>query len=1037
MSQKFYEPRDLVDRLCSVSEGNDKRVVFLVGSALSLPDHGGGYGVPGVSGIVDLIRREFAGTDAESEFASQVNSDSAKRYQNAFEFLHGRRGQDWANRIIRAAVWQALNPNNWPSHLPRANATPNEANAEICKELESLPAAWSLPRAVTLFGGLLVNYADTFGGAVLTTNFDPLVEVSVLKHGGRYYSTVLHEDGNLQQTVSQGTHVVHLHGYWWGYDTLHTPQQLGQPRPQLRRSLTRIVETSTLVVLGYGGWDDVITQTLMELVPDSTSVSEILWAFHDDDRGSIEKSNEELLRSLAPGIGRGRVQLYRGVDCCSLLSDISTRLDANAPRINSAMDNEYPSTPVESALGGTIGAARLRNEIDVSSSRHSTAESDSPLFVDPWVGRDGELDILNSSNTPVVFVTGLGGQGKSALAGRFLQLNALGNEPRYEFWDWRDCKEESDRLNTQILRLVERLSGGTIDASIIESTDILAVVGVLFNVLRERKALLVFDNVDQYVDLDTLRPVKGLDILLAEALGRTHQSRFLFTCRPNVRIDESRSVRLPLEGLTEQETLGLMAARGVSEEDQLLARELHRTTKGHPLWINLILLQAVRQKMSLSQVLQTINSGGVELPDTTRSIWGTLNSRQKDILRTMAELDRPESESQLARLLPGITFNRLHRALNTFRSFHLIEVRSQPQREALLGLHPLIREFVRVNFPKQDRERYASAILDYLEQMIEQFQHLLGQEPSYPILEYWIRKADFQMSFGHFEEATATITEIAESLVERGFSEELIRVTMRLLSGCDWAVACSSYKNFDALFNRCLTQMIQMGHDSTQELLERYESAIPGKSSQYIMLCNLRCYSEWYQGKYQSAIAWGERGEALKAGTSVDTAYSTTHNLALARRDAGNRSEALQVFLGGETLEAVLVRDTNMEERGAHFYGNVGRCLFLSGDWDGARLCYVKSAQLLQEGRGSTDQLNRGYIRLWIAELLAQHEEFESAAAFYRAAVCIWDVFSPPRSVKVRTELTTLVTRQAELAAYQDADETTVERTVAEWLAAQ
>ena len=69
---------------------------------------------------------------------------------------------------------------------------------------------------------------------------------------------------------------------------------------------------------------------------------------------------------------------------------------------------------------------------------------------------------------------------------------------------------------------------GSTDASQIEGTDIKAVIGMLFYVLQDRKALLVFDNVDQYVDLDTFKPVKGLDVLVSEAQTHSHHSLFLF-----------------------------------------------------------------------------------------------------------------------------------------------------------------------------------------------------------------------------------------------------------------------------------------------------------------------------------------------------------------------------------------------------------------------------------------------------------------------------------------------------------------------------
>ena len=839
--------------------------------------------------MVDLIRREFEGSDAETEFDQSLKGESANRYQRAFEFLHGRRGQDVANRIVRTAVWQALDANNWPSSLPET--LPDDADPATCKVLESEFGAWVLPRAVDILGNLLVTCSDTFGRAVLTTNFDPLIEVSVLKHGGRFYRTVLHDDGKLGQTVSEGTHVVHLHGYWQGHDTLHTPQQLVQPRPQLRKSLTRVVEASTLVVVGYSGWDDVITRTLVELLSDSASNPEIMWAFHGDDTATIEASNERLLDVLTPGIGRGRVSLYRGIDCCSVFSEVYEQLKPSYLAASGPTRGPRMTTVVKENSGGGTGPRQIRIEVDFPVPKQASADSDRPLFVTPWVGRDQELRILASLNEPVAFITGLGGQGKSALAGRFLQQQAATAGGHFEVWDWRDCREESDRLRTQILRLVERLSNGAIDASQIEVTDIRAVVGVLFGVLQDRKALLVFDNVDQYVDLETLKPVKGLDVLVSEAQARSHHSLFLFTCRPDVRVDESRTMILPLAGLTEDDTRELITARGVPEKDRHLAKELHRTTEGHPLWVNLVAMQAVRvrHKDGLRGALDLIRQGGATLPDTTRTIWGMLNEQQCNVLRTMAELDRPEPESRLLDLLPGANFNRVNRALRTLRSFHLIETRTQPGGEPLLGLHPIIREFVRTSFPKKDREKYVGAILGFLDQMIGRFKNLLSQEPSYEILEHWTRKAELQITFGHFEEATSTIAEIALTLVNRGYSEEMVRLTMRLLGDLDWAEACSSYKDFDAVFEPCLIQMIQIGHAASKDLLTRYETAIPGKSSQFILLCDLRCYADWHTGKYDLAIQWGEKGDRLKERSSVDTGFSTKHNLALSRRDAGAR----------------------------------------------------------------------------------------------------------------------------------------------------
>ena len=1029
MKQKYYESVDLVDRL-SNSAMRDRAVTFLVGSPLSLPDYKGGHGVPGVSGMIDLIRREFL--TSETEFDQILKGKLADQYRKAFEFLHGRRGQDYVNRVVRAAVWQALDLKEWPSHLPVTSS--DDVDAATCKALEKEIDTWVLPQAVDSFGNLLVTCSDMFGRAVLTTNFDPLIEVSILKHGGNFYRTVLHDDGNLGQTVAEGTHIIHLHGYWQGYDTLHTPQQLVQPRPQLGKSLARVVEESTLVVIGYSGWDDVITRTLMELLMDSESNPEIMWTFHHNDINVIEKSSEKLIDLLSPGIERGRVSLYRGIDCRSIFTNIYENLKSNYTTISDLTEGSRMTTVVKEIPGGGIDPRKVRIQIDIPIPEKTSSDSDSLLFVDRWIGRDQELGILESLTEPVAFVTGIGGQGKSALVGQFLKQHAMMSNNRFELWDWRDCREESDRLSTQLLRLIERLSNGAIDASGVEVNDIRSIVSILFHVLQDRETLLVFDNVDQYIDLETFQPIKGLDVLVSEAQARNHRSLFLFTCRPDVQVDESRTMRLPLAGLTKDETERLIEACGIPKKDLHLAEDLHQITNGHPLWINLVAMQAIRLRKGLQSTLNLIKQGEPTLPNTTRTIWDTLNEHQRNVLRTMAELDRPESEDNLLKFIPGITINRLTRSLRTLRLFHLIETRTQPEKPPLLGLHPIIREFVKTSFPMKDREKYVGRILDFLDLMIGRYKNLLPQNPAYEILEHWVRKAELQITFGHFEEATSTISEIARPLIDRGYQEDMVRITKRLFHNIDWAEACSSYKRFDTIFKKCLEHMIQLGHDTSENFLKRYEAAIPGKSSQFILLCDLRCYAAWYAGQFESAIQWGEQGNQLKEKTAVDTAFSTRHNLALSLRDGGRVPEAIEFFLDGESLEIVLTPGERIQGKLAPFYGNIGRCLFFINRLDEALICYIKSAQLLEESQDHIGRLNKGYIRFWIAELLVRREEFDLAAAVCRASVCMWSNTSPLRSAQAANMLEKLVKDHPELRSYVDEIDWKVEGIYTSWL---
>ena len=304
-----YDEAALFERLTAGVQRADRPVVFLVGSAITAPYNGNVHGVPGVDGIIELTRNEFDDPAQRSEFEKAISS-SDSRYQAAFLFLLGRRGQQAANEIIKRAVWKARKP-VFATGTPGAYSPSVTTSDEFCRIFDSDYEGWLLSPGASAIGHLVSDFPDRFGRALLTTNFDPLLETAVVKSGGHFFRTVLHRDGNLGQTEGSGCHIIHLHGYWYGSDTLHTPRQLRQPRPRLKASLASLIKGKTLVVSGCGGWDDTFTEALMEVVLDDSAFPEIIWTFKTEvpDLSSI------LIQRLNPGIDRGRVSLYTGIDC--------------------------------------------------------------------------------------------------------------------------------------------------------------------------------------------------------------------------------------------------------------------------------------------------------------------------------------------------------------------------------------------------------------------------------------------------------------------------------------------------------------------------------------------------------------------------------------------------------------------------------------------------------------------------------------------------------------------------------------------------
>lgn len=300
---KLHGPEVLLERVIHAT----RDVIFFFGSALTMPEGADKPGVPGVSGVVSLIERELASSPGAFLPVRQLldKREYGEAYRLAFSQLHSFRGQDAANKVIRQAVFKARST---------SGSEPDLSDSVVCRELDESISGWHLRPSLSALGQLLTDQPGRIGKTVLTTNFDPLIQVAIQRSGGSFFRTMLHADGVLGQSDGPGVQIVHLHGYWHGSDTLHTPNQIGQPRAQLKSSLSKLLQNRTLVVMGCGGWDDVFTATLSELLSDVECSPDVLWAFYEPDADAVKRSYGWLLSKFEPALARSRVQLYSGVD---------------------------------------------------------------------------------------------------------------------------------------------------------------------------------------------------------------------------------------------------------------------------------------------------------------------------------------------------------------------------------------------------------------------------------------------------------------------------------------------------------------------------------------------------------------------------------------------------------------------------------------------------------------------------------------------------------------------------------------------------
>jgi hypothetical protein len=299
-----------------------REITFLFGSAISFPDpediqpdptHR--LGVPGVHGIIELIRSRLHGL-ALQDLNRALGRKPSNPYQTAFECLTKYLSHDIANSVIRDAVLQARYPTT-AAHYPTASL----------EEIEHDVRGWCLPTAVRVIATLFQKHAHRFGPVILTTNFDPLIQIAIRAIGGDYCYTALRGDGDISGTVATVPHIVHLHGYWRGGDTLHTPSHLTMPRTRLELSLQRVLAGRTLVVLGYGGWDDVASRTIFRLIREDHDIR-VIWCFHEPTLAAARARQPHVLAALEPEINP-RVQVFCGITAKDLLILLLNGLNQN------------------------------------------------------------------------------------------------------------------------------------------------------------------------------------------------------------------------------------------------------------------------------------------------------------------------------------------------------------------------------------------------------------------------------------------------------------------------------------------------------------------------------------------------------------------------------------------------------------------------------------------------------------------------------------------------------------------------------------
>ncbi|SCX32244.1 putative ATPase [Agrobacterium sp. DSM 25558] len=736
--------------------------------------------------------------------------------------------------------------------------------------------------------------------------------------------------------------------------------------------------------MAYGGWDDIFTSSLESLVGNANDFPEIIWTFYN----ALPSIDERLKRILSPGIDRGRVNLYSSIDCHRLLPKIAAFWQS---------DLELHS---ESTIETTkINAPKSPLRFDTRS-----LECDRPPSVDIWVGREPELRALETTDAKIAIICGFGGQGKSHLAAKYLEAVTKGETP-YSDWDWRDCKEEGDRIRTQIVAAIERVADElTVDLEMDSMTD-RDLVNSFISVLHKTSRVFVFDNVDHYVDLEKEEFFGILDVLVRQFSKSNSPSKIIFTCRPQVNYDISEVSSFTLLGISLAETVELFTAR--CEKNKVVAHDIqiaHEVTAGHPIWLDMMAVRVARVPgMTLSKINDDIRRDRSKNPDILSSLWKTLADREQTVLRVMSEAKRAETMEMIEKFTGSqLNYNKFSKAMRSLIALNLVIVKAQKNAPDLYDLHPLVRAFVRKSFNRPERKTFIQIVINEYNVLIRGIESMLGVHLPFPLLERWSQKAELEIEAGLFEDAFATLNKADDALIGGGHSEEFIRVAGKLFEAVDWLHASAEFKNFDDVIASTLFCLEQLQRrDDADSMLERYKLTMATKSARYIKYLDILAHKYWTRGEYQNAIDTAQEGVNLKDQTGVDTTHDCSQALALAQRDGGAPEEALPFFLKTHELDHLLTKEGILTVDEPTTIGNIGRCLQMMGRNDDAIICFQRSAQLLQDNVSTHRLSNLAYAYHWLAQALTTTGDEQSGYCFFVEAEELAAKFSPGRLLSI------------------------------------
>ncbi len=646
-----------------------------------------------------------------------------------------------------------------------------------------------------------------------------------------------------------------------------------------------------------------------------------------------------------------------------------------------------------------------------------------------WSGREEELEMFSRGYASVISISGVGGQGKTALAAEFMRRDAE-DKRQFEQRVWVDCRELEDTMHTKLLRILERLTDGKESESLYKEEQLRDTIKRFQRYVNQHKVMIVFDNIDAYVVFDTGELVGELSEVIDGLLTQPTSSLIILTCRTAIYNSSANFRTIPLDGLRESEGIEYFKKRGINladQEDLEACKKMIQVTKGHPWWIGLICGQIIadraRTKDYWEQNRDRLLTHNSQLEQYFSAIWNKMGGSNKGavrqrVIRFLAESARPLTVSELSDLL-NENYNQTSKAVNHLYHIGLvIEHNSAGKNTKSYQIHPLVREYIHKLYDSDVQRPFVHQLLELLMGR-KLFAIIFRSEKNHKDIKYdtqaIIDSIETCLNSRNETDALNLITYSFGTLCDEGRFAEYLELSGRILDKINWTnEQMTLIKNrSDFLYHFLdILAMQEYRADKARYYLDQYEKNCEKNTIAYSGYLVTKANVMWLLKDYSEAYS------AIKEYNDMKDKYrdlrcpTNTDNLeGVILREYGKIDEALDLFEAGSESAARL--------------GNIARCYQKQGEFDKA-LDWLKGClneMRKEEGyNGFNDYVNEGYAYFWIAEIYYQQGKIEEAHVFMTLCQEIWKEYSPGLLPQTEGLLASLGNKSIEMKPNQRED---------------